>query len=444
MHFCSGQSPARTHTLTMPMPHHQLAATAVVDHPSDDEDIRNQTRAGSSRYYPIPTPANTMPLLQEQPQDRNSNDNNNTNDGISLQDLSHQRQRTGGSTSIDTTSTTGSDSANTNTQSLSPTSNSTLPLGAAPPLLPPAYFEVVADDDVPLSAQTYYPPHASSSRYSIMSSSTSTFSTSNAPLLGHSSSTSMLPEAARRNRHSGFRTFLNRVSMSMPIGGTTSNGAGVTSHQRSESSNSNISSTSFFRRPGSSLSSISLAMNQNQSHHTRQNPSISQSRASLLSSPSTVSINSLSISAPLTHTASRTQFTFPQLAATMATTATKMGAAPTPEQMRVIAAREAIGKFGVPYGPDAVAFAAAREVGGGVVGPPPPGFEEVVGEGSGSRLTGEDDADEEVMRREDRHGVREISASSMATVRVGHRGSETEFPGSGSSGVGVGRSKSVV
>ena len=40
----------------------------------------------------------------------------------------------------------------------------------------------------------------------------------------------------------------------------------------------------------------------------------------------------------------------------------------TPEQLRVVAAREAIGKFGVPYGPDAVAFATATE-----------GFEEVVG-----------------------------------------------------------------
>jgi len=47
----------------------------------------------------------------------------------------------------------------------------------------------------------------------------------------------------------------------------------------------------------------------------------------------------------------------------------------TPDQVRVIAAREAIGRFGLPYGPDAVAFAAAKG------GPPPPGFDEVVRSG---------------------------------------------------------------
>lgn len=63
----------------------------------------------------------------------------------------------------------------------------------------------------------------------------------------------------------------------------------------------------------------------------------------------------------------------------------------TPDQVRIIAAREAIGKFGMPYGPDAVAFAAAAsvsmvELGEGVEGMPPPGFEDAVGEPSGSGL----------------------------------------------------------
>jgi len=75
----------------------------------------------------------------------------------------------------------------------------------------------------------------------------------------------------------------------------------------------------------------------------------------------------------------------------------------TPDQVRVIAAREAIGRFGMPYGPDAVAFAAAK---GGVVvdddGPPPPGFDEVV-------------LEEEERSGGSGHAVRDGSAS---TVRV--------------------------
>jgi hypothetical protein len=317
-----------------------------------------------TRYHPIPT---TMPLLHEHEPSGSRNRISNDDDH---QELSQQWPRT----TPNDTSPQSQSTSTTNVPSRPP---------APPP--PPAYFEVTAnDDDIPLSAQTYYPPS------SILSSSASTFSTS-VPLLAHHnpSSTSMLPEPTTRgrNRQSGFRTFLNRMSMSMP-GAPSGTSAG---HQRTESSNSNTSTTSFFRRPGSSLSSTAI-------HHTRQNPSISQSGVSHFSSPSTISINSLSISAPLTHTASRTQFTFPQPTMSMASASTTTTAGVvmmTPDQVRVIAAREAIGRFGLPYGPDAVAFAAAKG------GPPPPGFDEVVGSG--------------VLEEED-EGRGDASAS--ATVRV--------------------------
>lgn len=77
-----------------------------------------------------------------------------------------------------------------------------------------------------------------------------------------------------------------------------------------------------------------------------------------LTSPSTISI--ASISSPLTHTAIRTDFVYPRTG-------------PTPEQLKLISSVESVSKFGVPYGPDAVAFASASLVN---LHGPPPEFEE--------------------------------------------------------------------
>ncbi|TFY55330.1 hypothetical protein EVG20_g9360 [Dentipellis fragilis] len=74
---------------------------------------------------------------------------------------------------------------------------------------------------------------------------------------------------------------------------------------------------------------------------TRSN---SNFQAGHLTSPSTISINS--ISSPLTHTLTRTDFVYPK-------------SGPTPEQLKLISSREAVGKYGVPYGPDAVAYVAS-------------------------------------------------------------------------------------
>jgi hypothetical protein len=77
-----------------------------------------------------------------------------------------------------------------------------------------------------------------------------------------------------------------------------------------------------------------------------------------LTSPSAISIGS--ISAPLTHTALRTDFVYPRTG-------------PTPEQLKLISSVESVSKFGVPYGPDAVRFASESLVN---LHGPPPEFEE--------------------------------------------------------------------
>ncbi|KAI0634227.1 hypothetical protein C8Q77DRAFT_737882 [Trametes polyzona] len=90
---------------------------------------------------------------------------------------------------------------------------------------------------------------------------------------------------------------------------------------------------------------------------TRSNNNLAADR---LTSPSMISLNS--ISSPLSHTLVRTEFTYP-----------KTG--PTPEQLRLISSRESFARFGVPYGPDAIAYASTSRVDL----EPPPGFEEVAG-----------------------------------------------------------------
>ncbi|KAJ3865062.1 hypothetical protein EV359DRAFT_80854 [Lentinula novae-zelandiae] len=83
-----------------------------------------------------------------------------------------------------------------------------------------------------------------------------------------------------------------------------------------------------------------------------------------LTSPSSISL--ASISAPLTHTVVRTEFTYPK-------------AGPTPEQLKLISSREAFARFGVPYGKDAIAFAASTQDLN-----PPPEFESEAGPSSSS------------------------------------------------------------
>ena len=72
-----------------------------------------------------------------------------------------------------------------------------------------------------------------------------------------------------------------------------------------------------------------------------------------------ISLNS--ISAPLSHTLTRTEMTFPK-------------SGPTPEQLALISSRESLGRFGIPYGSEAIAFAASTSRADLA---PPPEFEDL-------------------------------------------------------------------
>lgn len=153
----------------------------------------------------------------------------------------------------------------------------------------------------------------------------------------------IVPGQPPTQRMSGFRSFLNAMSPRLPQG-IPSNDLRI-GHGRTDSNASNLSSIAPASRTRSRLT-----------HHSSPSTSSSifgalsrqRSMRSLaqgpLNSPSVISFNS--ISAPLTHTLVRTDLTFPK-------------AGPTPEQIKAISSRDATGRFGVPYGADAIAYAAS-------------------------------------------------------------------------------------
>lgn len=91
----------------------------------------------------------------------------------------------------------------------------------------------------------------------------------------------------------------------------------------------------------------------------------SSAGSAALSSPSMISLHS--ISAPLPHTLTRTEFRIPR-------------GGLTAEQVKLITARDAPERFGRPYGSAAVAFAGSRVLAASdTADTPPPEFEEAVG-----------------------------------------------------------------
>ncbi|KAF9238991.1 hypothetical protein BU15DRAFT_74956 [Melanogaster broomeanus] len=90
-----------------------------------------------------------------------------------------------------------------------------------------------------------------------------------------------------------------------------------------------------------------------------------------VSSPSTISLDN--ISAPLTHTLTRSEFRAPK------------GGLLTADQIKLITSREALERFGMPYGPDAVAaFSLSRERLGEMG--PPPDFESITSVVKGRKM----------------------------------------------------------
>lgn len=260
----------------------------------------SQDRSQVSRYTPMPTPTNEMPFLHD----------SELSGDLSL--LSNARRSSSDSGLQETRSLMRVDS---NLPQESPD-----PRGEAP-----AYFEVV---DLTQESNSELPTIQPSSVLS---------STFHEP----------------QQRRSGFRTFLNRMSMM----------SHVPEHRRAESDQS---STSNGHRPNRSIPSRTTNHRPSQSS---SNPSIfrplSRQRSNQtlnssvhLNSPSLISLNS--ISSPLSHTLIRTEFTYPK-------------SGPTPEQLKVISSRENFSRFGMPYGRDAIAFAASSSRQD--LEPPPPDFE---------------------------------------------------------------------
>ena len=247
----------------------------------------------------MPTTPNNMPLLQ----------------GDESGDLSLQSLNSGTATNTDAQENTSSPD----------------PRGQAPP-----YFEVVDQSEGPRREVT-------------ITESPVAFEAPPLPLPS-------FPEQ-RPPRHSTFRNLLNRMSVT-----TTSHH----SHTRGGSDNS-ITSTSFShgtREGGTSRASHRPTPSGSSFHPTSsmfrtlsRQRSTNTLASNRLNSPSMISLNS--ISAPLTHTLSRTEFTYPK-------------AGPTPEQLKVISSRDSFARFAVPYGPDAIAFASSSRQD---LNDPPPDFD---------------------------------------------------------------------
>jgi hypothetical protein len=279
--------------------------TAIVMPPlSEDEDgedsMHSRDNQETERYSPMPTSPNNEPLLQ---QDDPSFDH--PREGPQLPEDQRPRR------SLETLNS--SEEASSLMRVDTPAYDD--PRGEAP-----AYFEAV---DLSEEVAQY----------------TATTTIPSPPPVSALGSPNTAPQ-----RRSGFRTLLNSLPNRI-----SKHGASQPSHTRADSSLS----------IGSSDISHGREASRSRASH-RPTPSGSGSLLSLspfrtisrqkssntlnLNSPSLISLNS--ISAPLTHTVVRTEFTYPK-------------AGPTPEQLKLISSRESFARFGMPYGADAIAYAAS-------------------------------------------------------------------------------------
>ncbi|KZT43440.1 hypothetical protein SISSUDRAFT_1057832 [Sistotremastrum suecicum HHB10207 ss-3] len=300
---------------------------------------------------------------------------------------------------------TGSDESGAR---LMPTPQPEDPRGEAP-----AYFEVVDQDHdsrrspgpaptSPNRSSASNPRHSqqpasSSEGTGLMPTLRSFFSRIPGPPTISTSPSSSDPASRHRSNTSASGSTANLLSSSSPSSLLTRSRSRLNSHQRSTSA---FSSTS------------SLTGNPN------------------LTSPSMISLTS--ISAPLPHTLVRTEFTYP-----------KNG--PTPEQIKFIASRESLGRFGVPWGDLAVAHARERERDG----VEPPSFDSVASaDVSPSRQADEEEVEPELEGSgrslppvgEESHpsrpvSIRVVSASTVQTFETApeiEREVETPTPGEAS------------
>ncbi|CAE6525798.1 unnamed protein product [Rhizoctonia solani] len=143
----------------------------------------------------------------------------------------------------------------------------------------------------------------------------------------------------RPKRKSVFR-HLNRFNINKPSGSANPPTEAVEmTPARTSTSTHRPSGSLSTHRPSTSLST----------HQHKPSPSLSSLSLILTRSQSpTMSRTSLNISAPISTTLVRTELSYPR-------------AGPTPEQIRFLSSRESLGRFGMPYGEQAIAAAKSRE-----------------------------------------------------------------------------------
>ncbi|KAG5650878.1 hypothetical protein H0H81_010678 [Sphagnurus paluster] len=203
------------------------------------------------------------------------------------------------------------------------------PRGEAPP-----YFEAIDLTPEPAAAQTQASPTAPAA----------------------ASATASTPEPVP-TRRSGFRTLLHSIPNRLSMHGRGESASSDQAQAQSQPPPREMSQSRTSHRPSpSGSSSIILTPFRTLS---RQKSLSRMNTSPALTSPSLISLHS--ISAPLTHTLTRTEFTYPK-------------AGPTPEQLKLISSRDSFARFGRPYGADAIAYAASasrQDLEG-----PPPDFED--------------------------------------------------------------------
>lgn len=320
------------------------------------EDI-SRTTSHSPDYEEVPTTPHDQPLLHPD------------NSPVGRRSSQRSSRRISTRPSYDTLATSSEDADSAALVQAHPLPPALIDArGEAPP-----YFEVVSMDDLsrnisittdshqhsPIDApnpEPSPPPQNAGSR--IRSSILNLFSArgqpSAPPVPPVPSSSQLHPNVQGRASHARSESGPSIMSLA-----STGEGGSRLSHVRSRS---RPTTPARGHRPSHSgtVSVFSISSNFRPLSRAR---SRSQNRlnAEALTSPSLISLNS--ISAPLTHTAVKTSLMYPK-------------AGPTAEQMKLIASRESFAKFGMPYGPDAIAFASHSRV--DLSQGPPPGFEEVV------------------------------------------------------------------
>ncbi|KAF9034649.1 hypothetical protein BDZ89DRAFT_1062373 [Hymenopellis radicata] len=277
----------------------------TVHMPALSEDGDPDNSISSHEYGRVPDTPHDVPLLANR--EENNNDaqiqDGPPGEGMPVRNLGHSRNGSAASS--------GGDEED--------------PRGAAP-----AYFEVAVVD----LSQDNDPPSAPSAAET-------------APATPEPDAEATATSAPAR-RSITFRNFFGafgsaRSNYRSPYGPGQAN---ATRHRQNQSSGGgSFLSSNNSHYPPLSGSPLNLSRTRSRSIISRgSRPNSPNANGSMngLTSPSMISLTS--ISAPLTHTLVRTEFTYPK-------------SGPTPEQLKLISSRETFSRFGVPYGEDAVRWA---------------------------------------------------------------------------------------